>query len=447
MHPPAGESPADSGFGEAAMRRAAIARATIVWATALVLLGMASSAAAQPELRAWVEMTAAGAQARVATSDGRCPSLTIDGRRAAMDLRAPADADFPLTVCQAALPNGPHDVALEGRPLPAPRGPPQRILIFGDTGCRLKGHETQDCNDPKAWPFREVVRHAAQRKPDLVIHVGDYYYRETPCPDGVKGCAGSPFGDKWITWKAEFFDPAQPLLASAPWVFVRGNHESCSRGGRGWFRQLDAADRPLACPTLSAPFAVDIGGLSLYVLDSAEAEDATATAGDVADIKAQLDALKLGTARRPGWILTHRPIWALTPVAGFWPLGPVEAPLNATEQAAVRGLDLSNIGMVVAGHVHHFAAYDFGGGRPSQVVAGSGGDIGADSDTARIRQGPVVLDGRNAQRLTFERYGYFLLDRAGADWVGGFWDLNDHVVAACRLHEQRLSCAPAPGAG
>ena len=29
-------------------------------------------------------------------------------------------------------------------------------------------------------------------------------------------------------------------LEAAPWVFARGNHESCDRGWRGWFRMLDA---------------------------------------------------------------------------------------------------------------------------------------------------------------------------------------------------------------
>ena len=92
--------------------------------------------------------------------------------------------------------------------------------------------------------------------------------------------------------------------------------------------------------------------------------------------------------------------------------------------------------------MHHFAAYDFAGKRPSQLVAGTGGDVGESSDMATIRQGQVTIDGLPADRLTFERFGYLLLDRAGADWVGAFWDLNDHVVAACRLHERRLSCAP-----
>ena len=58
-------------------------------------------------------------------------------------------------------------------------------------------------------------------------------------PAGLAGCAGSPFGDNWPTWQADFFAPAQPLLRAAPWVVVRGNHEDCSREGLGWFRFLD----------------------------------------------------------------------------------------------------------------------------------------------------------------------------------------------------------------
>ena len=414
------------------------------WATvAAIGIWLVSVQAARAEDHAWVEMTANGQQARVETTDARCPSLDLDGKIEPMRLRAGPDGAFPVNLCQLDIPAGARRVSLGSQPLPLLHGAPQRILIFGDTGCRLKGMTIQDCNDPKAWPFPRVVRRALERKPDLVIHVGDYYYRETPCPDGHAGCAGSPYGDVWPTWKAEFFDPAEPLLAAAPWVFVRGNHESCTRGGKGWFRQLDAAPRPLACPAMSAPFHVALGDLNLYVLDSADAEDRATPAEAVAAVSAQFDAIKPELARAPGWIVTHRPIWALTPVARVGPLGPFEIPLNATQQAAVRDKDLANVQMIVSGHIHHFAAYDFLGRRPSQLVAGTGGDMGEEADTPTIRENEVQIDNLPAQRITFERYGYLLLDRAGDDWVGAFWDLKDRVVAACRLHQRRLNCVPA----
>jgi hypothetical protein len=284
------------------------------------------------------------------------------------------------------------------------------------------------------------VRRAAAHHPDLVIHVGDYYYRETPCPPGERACAGSPWGDNWATWRAEFFAPAGPLLASAPWVFVRGNHESCERGGRGWFRMLDAGPTPLACPASSAAFKVDLGDLNLYVLDSANAYDSDAPAPVVARFSKQLDDLGADLTHGRGWIVTHRPFWGLTPVARLGPIGPFEVAINRTQQAAVAGRNLDGVQMVVSGHIHHFASFDFGPSRPAQLIAGTGGDIGEDADIPRIRTDQVHIDGLDADRMTFDRFGYFLLDRAGADWIGTFRDIDDRIVANCRLHERRLRC-------
>ena len=75
--------------------------------------------------------------------------------------------------------------------------------------------------------------------PDLVVHVGDFHYREAGCRPFNKGCEGSPHGDVWPVWEEDFFKPARPLLKAAPFVMVRGNHEECERGGKGWSLALD----------------------------------------------------------------------------------------------------------------------------------------------------------------------------------------------------------------
>ena len=114
---------------------------------------------------------------------------------------------------------------------------PSRVVVIGDTGCRIKGTAVQDCNDPSKWPFASVASKAAESKPDLVIHVGDYLYREEPCPAGSQAsCGGTPAGDTWAAWNADFFTPAKNLLAAAPWAFARGNHRIVRRcSWRGWF--------------------------------------------------------------------------------------------------------------------------------------------------------------------------------------------------------------------
>ena len=390
--------------------------------------------------QAWVELTDRGPEARLITAASACPPMTVDGKPSPMSPRAGPSADFPLTVCSALLPKGARQAAIGAHVLPLPVAQPQRIVIFGDTGCRLKGRDIQDCDKPTEWPFAVVARLAAAHKPDLVIHVGDYYYRESACPAGREGCAGSPWGDNWNSWNADFFAPAQPLLAAAPWVMVRGNHEDCERGGPGWYMLLDGGPTSLACPAVSAPMTIDVGGLELYVLDSADTEDRSAPPAAVARFAAQLDALQTSPPTEPAWILTHRPIWGMVPVANAGPLGPVELPINATEQAAAKGRDLKGVAMVVSGHIHHFASFAFAGDRPPQLVVGTGGDVGEAGDTPRFLDGQVDVDSMAARRFGFDRYGFLVLDRTADGWAGKFYDVRDQPIAACKLAGRALEC-------
>ena len=410
---------------------------------ALLVLLAASPAAAQPagaqNRPAWTQLTGQGAEVRAVAGPDGCPKAVVDGRATAMSLRAEASAEFPQ-ICALALPAGAGSVEIDGQRLPPSTAAPRRIVILGDTGCRVLGLQVQACNDPKAWPFAEVARLAAAKKPDLVIHVGDYYYRESPCPLQLQACAGSPSGDRWDTWAAEFFDPAAPLLAAAPWVFARGNHEACRRGGRGWFLLLDAGPEPDACQAYTAPFAVRLGDLSLYVIDSAKIGDRSHVPADVAAIAGQLDRLGAALDQGNGWIITHRPVWGLIPVARLGPTAPLEVGLNFAEQDAVRGRALGGVQMVVSGHVHHFQALDFGPKRPAQLVVGTGGDIGEKADLARVYTERRVVDGLDANVFSFSRFGYYLMEKDGEDWSGTFHDAGDRVRARCRLHERRLTC-------
>ncbi|MGZ3368069.1 MAG: metallophosphoesterase [Caulobacteraceae bacterium] len=409
----------------------------IIVLQALWLLA-ASPALAQP-LAAWTELTGKGAEARAVAGPDGCPKVSVDGRPATMAVRAQPSPEFPQ-VCALALPAGAASVLVDGQPLPLP-APARRIVILGDTGCRIKGLTAQACNDPKGWPFPEVARLAAARKPDLVIHVGDYYYRESPCPLKLKACAGSPSGDRWDTWEAEFFGPAAPLLAAAPWVFARGNHETCDRGGRGWFLLLDAGASTDACQAYATPFAVRTGDLNLFVVDSGESPDRGHDKADVAAMSAQLDRLGGALDLGRGWIITHRPVWGLVPIARLGPSAPFEVGLNFTEQDAVRGRALGGVQMMVSGHVHHFQALDFGPQRPAQLVVGTGGDIGEKADLARVYTERRVIDGLDAGVFSFSRYGYYLMEKDGEDWVGTFHDADDRVRARCRLHDRRLNCS------
>ena len=108
--------------------------------------------------------------------------------------RAAAEPDFPVVVCETRAPATTANLTIAGSPTPVLPQEVRRIVVLGDTGYRLEGRAVQDCNDPRAWPFAAIALRAASHRPDLVMHVGDYYYRETPCPAGRDGCAGSPHG-------------------------------------------------------------------------------------------------------------------------------------------------------------------------------------------------------------------------------------------------------------
>jgi hypothetical protein len=239
-------------------------------------------------------------------------------------------------------------------------------------------------------------------------------------------------------WQRDVLNPAAPLLAAAPWVAVRGNHELCGRGGLGWFRLMDPDPAMLDCPTTTKPYAVSLPGLDLLVFDSADADDDKADPAKVPGYKAQFHQL-LGRARPHAWLLTHRPIWSLAQGAA-----PPGAQTNATERAAIIGEIPRALDMVVSGHVHDFATYDFGPGRPSQLVVGDSGD--ANDAISQVPRPGVELDGMKLVRgQALRDYGYLVMDRVPGGWRGTLHALDDSILAQCRFAGRSINCRAGPG--
>ena len=234
-----------------------------------------SSVPARAETYAWTQYGLAGLEARAVTDASACPTASIDGAAVTMAVRAGPGADYPVTTCSVPVPPKAKAMLIDGKPVALPVADPKRIAVVGDTGCRLKGAYTQGCNDPAQWPFSRIAAQLEKEKPDLIIHVGDYHYRETPCPSTDGACANSPFGDSWAAWRADFFLPAASLLRAVPWVVVRGNHEDCFRGGKGWSRTLEptAFDLKTGCNGPSAPYAVRLPKMTLAIVDTALAAE------------------------------------------------------------------------------------------------------------------------------------------------------------------------------
>src|SRR5258708_39335803 len=286
-------------------------RALAVLFLALVALPAPAGAAVVAH---WIELGPGGtADARAVVQDpdrtAHCPSILVGGKAHDMAPRAATNADFAL-VCDFPLPRDTASVSIEGEKLPAQPGAPQRIGVLGDTGCRIKPPAVQDCNNVTAWPFSQIAQSAANLRPDLVIHVGDYLYRESACPTGNAGCARTPWGDNWSTWAADFFNPAAPLLAAAPWVVVRGNHETCTRAGKGFLRLLgpNAFDPNASCSDHLAPYAVPAGAMNLVIFDDSSAPDTSLSQSLLPTLHSDFSDLAT-IAPRPQWLLIHRPLW------------------------------------------------------------------------------------------------------------------------------------------
>ncbi|MDE2304130.1 MAG: metallophosphoesterase [Gammaproteobacteria bacterium] len=398
-------------------------------------------AAAAPAAPVWVQYGPEGrAEVRAVVRGGTCPMLRIDGGARAMDLRAAPSSDFPR-VCAAELPPDARHASVFGRALALPVAHPHRILVIGDTGCRIKGGAVQDCNDPRQWPFARLAAEAARLRPDLIIDLGDYLYRESACPTGDRRCAGSPHGDHFATWRADFFAPAAPLLAAAPWVLVRGNHEDCQRAGEGWLRMMGPQPfmADARCATHLPPYTVPIGRINLVVMDDADAPDTRVAADAVAAHAREFAALAQSPA--PTWLLMHRPIWGAIS-------GPLDVPVggNRTLIAALgRSGVPAPVELMLAGHIHAFEILNYAGAQraPAQLIAGFGGD--------RLDRTPENLAGtwfqggsavRVASGESIPGFGFVMLRAGDRGWAIDVHDVDGRIERRCWFREQRLGCAP-----
>ena len=444
-----------------------------------VALTLAAPVAARPVQ--FVVLGPAGETvARAIVADATCPTIVIDGRARPMTMRAPTQtialrptrsdpvdskpSAFPVSTCETTVPRTAHRASIDGVALPLPARIVKRIVVIGDTGCRLKksDHAWQGCNDPAAYPFARIAAAAAAWKPDLVVHVGDYEYRENACPSDQPQCSGSPWGYGWDAWNADFFAPAQQLLAVAPLALTRGNHESCLRAGQGWWRFLDprphvphrdcnvAADD--AQGDYSLPYAIPLGQQAqLVMLDLAIAGNKPLTAADpeFEQFRSIYREYARLSAQAPYTIAAnHQPILAFTGDRK----SPADAvalkPGNRAIQSAFASINPSlipaNVQLLLSGHVHLWQQLSFGGAYPSQFVAGFSGtqeDVVPLPPT--IPAGTVPAPGADVATFSswVDGFGWMSMERTGAArWKVTVWDVAGHVVNRCTVRGRLSRC-------
>ncbi len=421
------------------------------WKGFLLLVLAGSSIGARAMGYAFVQLGPTGPQARVVTTEKQCPVLTVDGRTFPMSLRVGASGAssgnaFPLKVCELHLPVGAREVKWGDQALPTVHPEIHRIVLLGDTGCRLKAPFLyQACNDSDKWPLARLAISAAREKPDLVIHVGDYHYRESPCIRPA--CMPSPSGYGWDAWQADFFSPVQPLLEAAPWVFVRGNHESCKRAGQGWFRLLDPYpfDAQQDCTPDTArdkdvtePYAVSLGpDRQLIVFDSAAVSEKPPGQGDaqVLEYARQFEEVARLASRKPdNWLVMHHPVlgYGYLPVLGYEKGNPVLA--AALEMEHYAGLFPPGIQFTLDGHVHTFELSRFPAPVPVNLITGFGGALLEEPFPKRTPSDFQPVEGVNLlESQSTQQFGYTVLEEHSGRWTLYEKDVQGNLRRTCEL--------------
>lgn len=396
-----------------------------------------------------------------------CPDLAGASTVTTTPRRNPDPANFPVTACEAFIPfDEAFTVAGTDRRLPAAGRSPVHLVVFGDSGCK-----SEDCQTGPATPFDKLAAAAARSAPDLVLHTGDFNYRgtsgfrtdppiydagddapdEPPCAKPTcqlcsayasQNASGSEHPDTWKDWMLDLFDPAAELMAAAPWIVTRGNHELCSRAGLGYFFFLDPSATAeaggggqLSCPPqdgegpaiehilLPEPYSVELDNLRVSVLDSANSCDEYAPEETVTRYTEQLgDVLASVPEGKPTWLLTHRPIWGAVNGADYFPSKTLQVALaRAVDGLAEKKLP-ANLKLVVAGHMHLFLSATFPEGgaaaRPPQLVIGNSGV--ALEEIPEPGSFDTTIDGEKALALSYSQHGYLDIPELGADgeWRG-----------------------------
>ncbi|MEO5333835.1 MAG: metallophosphoesterase [Magnetococcus sp. YQC-5] len=321
---------------------------------------------------------------------------------------------MPIIVCEAEFPFS-KEYKVEGTTwtvtdastkkefkveLPTVSRSPETALVFGDSGCR--NDKKQECT-PKAWPLPDLLvtemakRVKERNKPAVIIHVGDYTHRG-------KKTDTNDSNQKWNNWHDHFFKPMADakLLAMAPLVAARGNHELChemGNNGDSWFYLLDPTSlladdseqliKEHNCndkkfwDILTRPYRLDFdNGLTLIVTDTANLYD------EIQVNDAYLSLLNgwyqemiqnfiacPGANKRMAWMVTHVPIWS---VLGICCKTKKHNPTQLATLETLKDQALpEQFKVVLSGHKHLYTSVDVNQNNPTrrmlQLVTGNGG--------------------------------------------------------------------------
>ncbi|HWU44510.1 MAG TPA: metallophosphoesterase, partial [Bdellovibrio sp.] len=312
----------------------------------------------------------------VSAKGAACDSVTLESTdRHLSSLKLDRLTFDQASICQASLPKGTAIVHSSSGAINIAQKP-LKIVVMGDTGCRLKNKDgkgqIQKCEDPKEWPFARLTHSVEKENADVIVHVGDYHYRES-CTDPVKckpyeGTLGYGFN----AWEADFLKPADNILRQKPFIFVRGNHEDCHRAFEGFDKLLSPIGED-KCVEAQETRYTSFGNFLIVNFDNASVDDMPIqkTSAAMKSFRERYQQMVRTLESRPEtevWLVIHKPIWGLAPSYS----GPGVVPVNINMRAVVEEMPLpKKVKMVFAGHIHAFQLAT--GNHPTEMVIGESG--------------------------------------------------------------------------
>jgi hypothetical protein len=351
-----------------------------------------------------------------------------------------------MTICEATLPSETKKVRFQSNQIDIP-SVLEKVVVLGDTGCRLSyknGKGTlQNCNDEKEWPFQQIMNSIEKEKADLVVHLGDYHYREVCQGDEKCQSFQDTLGYGYKAWAADFLNPSSAVLGKTPYVFLRGNHEDCNRAHEGYFKMLSPEGED-KCVEAQPTRYTNFGNLLVVNYDNSALENGPADEKSAGYILMKNNYKKLieelnSRPEQDVWLFVHKP---------FWGLSPRMANMAGKSEAVDKKPEISNpnmqkffaelplpkkVKMIFSGHIH--AVQLATGLHPTQMIIGESGTSldYFDNETRKF-----IPEG---YRVFPSDYGYVLMSKdANGKWTASIKSTQGETDFICQLNEPGVPC-------
>ena len=388
-----------------------------------------------------------------------CPAINIDGQEVKTCLRKHKyQKEFNIKVCQAEIENKQaHKIKYKNHTIKTHTRLNGPIESIADTGCLTYSNGKgltfeQNCNDPDAYPFKRIAQNVAGRHPDLIIHVGDYFYSISKCLNDEK-CKNRPFGDNFDTWRVDFLDNAEPMFKAAPIIFTRGNHEKCERGGKGWAVLFEATIDFKECTEYTEPYNITFENVNFLMMDSAYAEDFNPKSNkmkvdDFSDKQANIEhemeksiahytiewdeISDLLIQSKYNILLVHRPILSFE--SRPWITGTnVPDPINFTLLEAMNKSKfmkkIKYLDLILSGHTHAGMFFEFskvGSNKLTQVVTGNSGALKMNENILGYHKNIKKFNIRDSYQ--HHQFGFCEINLNGQDAKISFFDDKNSLL-------------------